>query len=89
MIQVYLQDNDELYKLSKSEANILFTLWKVCAENKIVINQQIRDFIKQMTDLGESTIKNGIASLTKKQMLIKDPNYKGIYYLNPKYFKIN
>ena len=95
-VQVYLQDNEEFYKLSKAESNILSICWLTSAYyndadldypgNKVVYNSELRDKIIIKTGLKESTIKNGMASLTKKSMLIKDPNHRGIYYLNPKFF---
>ena len=38
------------------------------------------------TDLKQSTIKNALSSLVKKNMIWKDKDYKSIYYLNPKLF---
>ena len=95
-MQVYLQDNEEFYKLSKAESNILSVCWLMSTYyndreldypgNKVVYNSELRDRIIIKTGLKESTIKNGMSSLTKKEMLIKDPDHRGIYYLNPKYF---
>lgn len=94
--QVYLRDNEEFYKLTKSESNILAVLWytsnyyedkdQELPGNKISLDEQLRDTIKQKTGCAAGTIKNTIASLVKKQMLLKDNRYKSVYYLNPQYF---
>ena len=69
--QIYLRDNEEFYKLSKAESNVLAVLWYTI---KIKIN------------LAAGTIRNTITSLVKKKMLLKDSRYKAVYYLNPEYF---
>lgn len=94
--QVYLRDNDEFYKLSKAESNLLSVCWLnsvyyddeqfKCPGNKITFDAQFKDIAAEKTGLKEGTIKNTMAALVKKDMLLKDENYKGIYYLNPKYF---
>lgn len=93
-IQVYLKDNEQFYNLSKPEYSVLSILWLKSdyykdegnPGNKIVINKQIRDIIADKTGIADSTIKNAVASLVKKNMIFKDQNYKGVYYLNPEYF---
>lgn len=94
--QVYLQENEEFFQLSKSEANVLAVCWYTSnyyedkdfklPGNKVTLDEQLRDIIKSKTKLAAGTIKNTIVSLVKKDMLIKDSNYKSIYYLNPKFF---
>lgn len=94
--QVYLQENEEFFQLSKSEVNVLAVCWYTSnyyedkdfklPGNKITLDEQLRDIIKSKTKLAAGTIKNTIVSLVKKDMLIKDSNYKSIYYLNPKFF---
>lgn len=94
--QVYLQDNEEFYCLSKAENNVLSVCWRYSIYyddkeldlpgNKVTVDKQLKDIIMQKTKLAESTVKNAFTSLVKKDMLIKDKNYKSVYYLNPKYF---
>lgn len=79
--QIYLRDNEEFYKLSKAESNILAVLWYTSIEDK-----DSRDTIKIKTNLAAGTIRNTITSLVKKKMLLKDSRYKAVYYLNPEYF---
>lgn len=94
--QIYLQDNAEFFKLSKSESNVLAVCWYTSnyyqdsefalPGNKVSLDEQLKDIIHAKTGLVHGTIKNAINSLVKKGMLLKDPKYKSIYYLNPKYF---
>lgn len=94
--QVYLQDNEEFFKLSKSESNVLAVLWYTSnyyedkdvslPGNKISLDEQLRDVIKKKTGLASGTIKNTITSLVTKKMILKDTRYKSVYYLNPEYF---
>lgn len=94
--QVYLRDNDEFYKLSKAESNVLSICMYLSVYyddpdldkpgNKISVGSQFLDDVKKKTGLADSTIKNAIASLVKKEMIIKDEKYRGVYYLNPKHF---
>lgn len=94
--QIYLRDNEEFYQLSKAENNVLAVCW-YCSiyyndpefnypGNKITLDEDLRDRIKDKTKLASGTIKNAVSSLVKKGMLLKDEKYKSIYYLNPKYF---
>ena len=94
--QIYLRDNEEFYKLSKAESNVLAVLWytsnyyedkdRVLPGNKISLDEELRDTIKIKTNLAAGTIRNTITSLVKKKMLLKDSRYKAVYYLNPEYF---
>lgn len=94
--QIYLRDNEEFYKLSKAESNILAVLWytsnyyedkdRALPGNKISLDEELRDTIKIKTNLAAGTIRNTITSLVKKKMLLKDSRYKAVYYLNPEYF---
>jgi len=94
--QIYLQENEEFFKLSKSEANVLAVCWYTSnyyedkefqlPGNKVTLDEQLRDIIRAKTQLATGTIKNTIISLVKKEMLLKDKKYKAIYYLNPKFF---
>lgn len=93
-VQVYLKDNEQFFDLSKPEYSTLSMLWLKSdyykednyPGNKIVVNKQIKDEIIVKTKLAESTIKNALSSLVKKDIILKDDKYKGVYYLNPKYF---
>lgn len=86
--QIYLRDNEEFYKLSKAESNVLAVLWytsnyyedkdRALPGNKISLDEELRDTA--------GTIRNTITSLVKKKMLLKDSRYKAVYYLNPEYF---
>lgn len=94
--QIYLRDNEEFYKLTKAESNVLAVCWYgslyysdeqlECPGNQITLDKKFKDIIKTKTGLAESTIKNSINNLVKKEMLLKDEKYKLTYYLNPKYF---
>lgn len=88
--QIYLRDNEEFYKLSKAESNVLAVLWYTSNyyedKNKISLDEELRDTIKIKTNLAAGTIRNTITSLVKKKMLLKDSRYKAVYYLNPEYF---
>lgn len=94
--QIYLRDNEEFYKLSKAESNVLAVLWytsnyyedkdRALPGNKISLDEELRDTIKIKTNLAAGTIRNTITSLVKKKMLLKDFRYKAVYYLNPEYF---
>lgn len=91
--QIYLRDNEEFYKLSKAESNVLAVLWytsnyydEALPGNKISLDEELRDTIKIKTNLAAGTIRNTITSLVKKKMLLKDSRYKAVYYLNPEYF---
>ena len=94
--QIYLRDNEEFYKLSKAESNVLAVLWytsnyyedkdRALPGNKISLDEELRDTIKIKTNLAAGTIRNTITSLVKKKMLLKDSRNKAVYYLNPEYF---
>lgn len=80
--QIYLRDNEEFYKLSKAESNVLAVLWytsnyyedkdRALPGNKISLDEELRDTIKIKTNLAAGTIRNTITSLVKKKMLLKD-----------------
>lgn len=84
--QIYLRDNEEFYKLSKAESNVLAVLWytsnyyedkdRALPGNKISLDEELRDTIKVKTNLAAGTIRNTITSLVKKKMLLKDSRYK-------------
>ena len=93
---IVMLDNSEFYSLSKAESNVLSVAWLMSSYysdpefkfpgNRISCDKQFRDIVHNKTGLAESTIKAAIASLAQKEMLLKDKEYKGIYYLNPDYF---
>lgn len=73
--QIYLRDNEEFYKLSKAESNVLAVLWytsnyyedkdRALPGNKISLDEELRDTIKIKTNLAAGTIRNTITSLVK------------------------
>lgn len=92
--QVYLQNNDDFYCLSKAESNVLGVCWYMSQYygedsqipgNIVQYNGLLLKVIIDKTKLSESSIKHAFMSLCKKEMLIKGKE-RGIYYLNPKYF---
>lgn len=94
-IQVYLEDMMALTQLaSKGEIHIMLWLWKsstyIDSENsmgnKIIINKQLYSIISDNTGLTEGAIRNVVSSLVKKDLLIKDAKFRGVYYLHPKLF---
>ena len=68
--QIYLRDNEEFYKLSKAESNVLAVLWytsnyyedkdRALPGNKISLDEELRDTIKIKTNLAAGTIRNTI-----------------------------
>lgn len=93
--QIYLEDNADFYKLTKAESNVLAVCWytstyyednKELPGNKVYCDKSFIDLCIRKTDLKQSTIKNALSSLVKKNMIWKDKDYKSIYYLNPKLF---
>lgn len=94
---IYVNLNfEELYNLEMPEFRVLIQLFKlvnrfnpnedILNNLQIKVNKMIRDAIKDKTGLAESTVKNAFTSLVKKGLLLKDGEYKSIYYLNPKFF---
>lgn len=94
--QVYLKDNSEFYSLSKAESNVLAVCMYLSVYydddeiqypgNKVNYDALFKDTVLKKTGLKEGTLKNTMMSLVRKDMLLRNPNYKGIYFLNPKYF---
>lgn len=95
-IQVYLNDMSGLMNItSKTELQILMQLWKLSSFNGddnsgnfIIINQKIITDLSKQINIKEQSVRNSITSLikNKKKPLIKDPNFRATYYLNPIYF---
>ena len=95
-IQVYLNDMSGLMNItSKTELQILMQLWKLSSFNGddnsgnfIIINQKIIADLSKQINIKEQSVRNSITSLikNKKKPLIKDPNFRATYYLNPIYF---
>lgn len=96
-IQIYLKDLSGLLNItSKTELQVLMTLWKYSTYNEkdtekgnfIVISPKIIKDIVELTKLKPQTIRNCISSLVKNEskLLIKDPDFRSTYYLNPTYF---
>lgn len=93
-VQVYLQNSDDFYCLSKAEANVLGICWYMSqyyGENSglpgniVQYNGILLKALKDKTKLSESSIKHAFMSLCKKEMFIKGET-RGIYYLNPRFF---
>jgi hypothetical protein len=94
--QIYLKNNDVFFRLNKAESNLLGFCWYYsvyytdvkmeCPGNQIVFNKQIREIAKDKTGLSEGTIRNTLVSLVEKEMLLKDDKFRGVYYLNPRFF---
>lgn len=95
-IQIYLEDMAGLMNISsKSELQVLCCLWKYSSYpsesekgNCVIINSKILKDIEQTTGLKLQSIRNIINKLVKgdKHLLIKDPDFRATYYLNPQYF---
>lgn len=92
--QIYLEDNPDFYNLSKSEYSILAMCWKLSSYyddspipgNKVYCTKDFIDKCIATCNLQASTVRNALSSLAKKDMIIKDKDYKAVYYLNPKFF---
>lgn len=94
-IQIYLEDMAGLMSIgTKSELQVLCCLWKYSTYstedkgNCVIITSKILKTIEEVTDLQTQSIRNIISKLTKgdKHLLIKDPEFRATYYLNPTYF---
>lgn len=92
--QIYLEDNADFYNLSKSEYSVLAMCWKMSSYyddspipgNKVYCTKDFIDKCMITCQLQLSTVRNALTNLVKKSMLIKDKDYKAVYYLNPKFF---
>ena len=94
--QIYLRDNEEFFRLSKAESNVLSLFWlystyyddpSFCFPgNKINFDKTLKEIIVNKTGLADVTVKVAVSTLVLKDMIIKDKSCRGIYYLNPKYF---
>lgn len=94
-IQIYLEDMSGLLSItSKSELQVLCLLWKYSTYNEndkgncVLITPKIINDIVTATGLAIQSVRNVISSLVKnpKKLLIKDPQFRSTYYLNPVYF---
>ena len=94
-IQIYLEDMSGLLSItSKSELQVLCLLWKYSTYNEndkgncVLITPKIVNDIVTETGLVTQSVRNVISSLVKnpKKLLIKDPQFRSTYYLNPQYF---
>lgn len=89
LVKINLSDTSEgMFRISQiSEYKVMIYLYKYSdIRGKVVIDVHLKDLIHNETKLSIGTIKNCITSLYKKNLILKDPTYKKIYYLNPKYF---
>lgn len=94
-IQIYLEDMSGLLSItSKSELQVLCLLWKYSTYNEndkgncVLITPKIINDLVTATGLAIQSVRNVISSLVKnpKKLLIKDPQFRSTYYLNPVYF---
>jgi hypothetical protein len=90
-----LEDMSGLLSItSKSELQVLCLLWKYSTYNEedkgncVLITPKIVNDIVNATGLVTQSVRNVISSLVKnpKKLLIKDPQFRSTYYLNPQYF---
>jgi hypothetical protein len=93
-IQVYLSDMEGLMGLStKGEMQVMVYLWKMSnyvdgmdyPGNYIIINTVVLDLLSKYVKLNVGSIKNVIATLVKKKLLLKGQK-RTLYFLNSKYF---
>ena len=96
-MQVWLKDNEEFWDLTKSEYSVMVQCWRASLYypelvdenipgNKITADKQFKDITAKNAKITVRSVDAALASLTKKNLLIKDKEYKSIYYLNPKFF---
>lgn len=53
--------------------------------NRIVTNRKFTEKIKEESHLEISAIKKALTTLSAKEVLLKDQDFRGVYYLNPLY----
>lgn len=53
--------------------------------NRIVTNKKFTEKIKEESHLEISAIKKALTTLSAKEVLLKDQDFRGVYYLNPLY----
>ena len=91
-IQVYLSDMEGLMGLStKGEMQVMICLWKMShyvddesyPGNYVIINTVVLDMLSKATKLNIGSIKNVVATLVKKKLLLKGEKRT---LLNSKYF---
>lgn len=94
-MQVWLKDNQEFWDLTKSEYAVMVQCWGASIYypelielpgNKVTADKQFKDIAAKNANITVRSVDSALASLSKKNLLIKDKEYKGIYYLNPKLF---
>ena len=96
-MQVWLKDNQEFWDLTKSEYAVMVQCWRASVYypelvdenlpgNKVTADKQFKDISAKNANITVRSVDSALASLSKKNLLIKDKEYKGIYYLNPKLF---
>ena len=93
-IYLYLNDLSGIMNIkNQTELRVLAWLWKFSsypdddvAGNCVVVGDLLFDKIEKDLCLKRQTIKNCISGLAKEQIIIKDPDHRSTYYLNPKYF---
>lgn len=96
-MQVWLKDNQEFWDLTKSEYAVMVQCWRASIYypelvdenlpgNKVTADKQFKDITAKNANITVRSVDSALSSLSKKNLLIKDKDYKGIYYLNPKLF---
>lgn len=96
-MQVWLKDNQEFWDLTKSEYAVMVQCWRASIYypelidenipgNKVTADKQFKDIAAKNANITVRSVDSALSSLAKKNLLIKDKDYKGIYYLNPKLF---
>ena len=95
-MQVYLEDMSVLMNIdTMAEFKVLVWLWKSSnyidenvnlIGNQVIVNQRLVDIISREADLKAQTIRSTVSKLCKKRLILKDLEYRGVYYMNPQYF---
>ena len=96
-MQVWLKDNQEFWNLTKSEYAVMVQCWRASIYypelieenlpgNKVNTDKQFKEMTAKNAGITTRSVDAALGSLSKKNLLIKDKDYKGIYYLNPKLF---
>lgn len=90
--QVY-HNNPEYLSLSAPEYRLLHLCWLTVPYyreidkygNKIKSDKEFINRARVLCKLEISALRKAFASLSSKQFLLKDQEYRGVYYLNPLY----
>lgn len=93
---IYVNMNSSFCKkiLNCSDFKVLISLFKESLSyspdfvygNKFYVNPASIERIIKYTGKCSGTVRNSICSLSKLGLVLKHPEYRGLYYLNPVYF---